>query len=251
MKTTIKMLSAAVAITALMAGCADPILPTPDFSYEPTEVKAYDLVTFTNMSTDADTYAWTFDVDASSTDENPTHTFMAAGTYTVKLVATNVDGESEIEKDIVVGEADKNYQIDDTTYNADADMFWYQSSMGGDPYLRLLTSVDGQDNPDLLKLYPNKGLNELPGTYTWDAENPAGTYDCGYTANYAGMSYDWTAVGKTGSGDLVITELETGVYKVEGEMILSIGSFNFMTGEFTETAAANLTVNYVGAITPL
>ena len=94
---------------------------------------------------------------------------------------------------------------------------------GSSAYIRLLTTVSGQDNPDLLKLYPNKGFNELPGTYTWDSENPEGTYDFGYTANYAGMAYDWTAIGKTGSQNLVITELATDVYKIELSGILSVG----------------------------
>jgi hypothetical protein len=169
----------------------------------------------------------------------------------VKLVATNAEGDDESEQNIIVSDPVNEYTIDDTTYTVDADMFWYQSGMGGDPYLRLLTTVSGQGNPDLLKLYPNKGLEELPGTYTWDPETPAGTFDLGYTAGYAGMRYIWTAIGKTGSGDLVITMVDAGVYKVEGEFILSIGSYDFTTGDFTETATATLTLNYVGGITSL
>jgi hypothetical protein len=65
------------------------------------------------------------------------------------------------------------------------------------------------------------------------------------------MSYSWTAIGKTGSGDLVITMVDAGVYKVEGEFVLSIGSYDFSTGDFTETATATLTLSYVGGITSL
>ena len=147
---------------------------------------------------------------------------------------------------------DNHYMLDGVKYEIDSVMFWYVSGMGGDPYIRLLTNVDGQDNPDLLKLYPNKGLNALPGTYTWDGEEaPAGTYDVGYTADYAGMQYEWTAIGKTGSDDLVITEDETGIYHVTGTMILSVGSYDWSTGEFTETGTKDLVLDYTGAITTL
>ena len=52
--------------------------------------------TFTDQSTDSDgtiaSRAWTFGDGATSTDQNPSHTFAAAGTYTVQLVATDDDG---------------------------------------------------------------------------------------------------------------------------------------------------------------
>ena len=144
---------------------------------------------------------------------------------------------------------DNHYMLDDVKHAITSDMFWYQSPMGGDPYLRLKTPENATDTvPDLLKLYPNKGLNELPGSYTWNSDKPAGSYDVGYTADYAGMSYEWTAIGKTGSGDLVIEETETGVYKITGTMILSVGTFDWSTGDFTETSTKTLKLNYLGVL---
>lgn len=249
MKNLMKLLSLAV-LTALMAGCAT--LPTTDFSFSPTDVIQYDEVTFTNMSLDADSYAWDFGDGSTSTEMSPTHVFKTAGTFTVKLVATNADGETPLEKTVTVSEHVSTYMLDDTEFTIDADMFWYQSSMGGDPYIRLLTTVSGQDNPDLLKLYPNKGLGELPNTYTFDnTDYGAGTYDCGYTANYAGFNYDWTAVGKTGSGSLVIEEVDTDVYRITGDMVLSVGDYNYSTGEFVEESTSDLSLDYIGGITAL
>lgn len=149
-------------------------------------------------------------------------------------------------------EFDNHYMLDDVKHSIVSDMFWYQSSMGGDPYLRLLTPENAEDTvPDLLKLYPNKGLNELAGTYTWNDTTPIGTYNSGYTADYAGFNYAWTAIGKTGSLDLVIEEVETGVYEITGDMIISVGSYDWSTGEFTEESTKTLTLNYKGAITAL
>jgi PKD repeat protein len=235
-----------------LSSCEDPILPTADFTFSPAEVEIYQEVTFTNTSSDSDSFAWDFGDGESSTEENPTHVYTTGGTYTVKLIASNIEGSETAIKDITVTVPANVYTLDDVQYDITTDMFWYQSAMpGSSAYIRLLTDVSGQDNPDLLKLYPNKGLNELPGTYTWDAENPEGTYDFGYTANYAGMAYDWTAIGKTGSQNLVVTELESGIYKIEMTGILSVGSYDFSTGEFTETGTKDLELFYLGAITPL
>ena len=151
------------------------------------------------------------------------------------------------------------YELDGIEYTIDSTMFWYQSGMGS-AYIRLLTSVDGQDNPDLLKLYPNMGIGDLPGTYTWDtgtsvmALTPveAEHYNVGFTSDYAGMKYEWTSMGKEGSGDLTITETKTGIYHIEGMMTLSVGEIDFMAGGiFTETGTKSLKLDYTGAITPL
>lgn len=254
MKKSMKLFLIVALFSAVMVGCKeDPVIPTAGFTYDPAEVTQYDEVTFTNSSTDAISYLWNFGDGETSTEMSPVHMFTAAGSVTVTLTATNADGDNDATASITVAEPVNAYEFGDTTYTIDAEMFWYQSGMGGDPYIRLLTTVAGQDNPDLLKLYPNKGLAELPGTYTWDDEKPAGSYDIGYTANYAGMAYDWTAIGKEGSGDLVITELVPGVYKFEVEADLAIGYYDFAAGGiFVETSPPSiLTLEYIGAVTPL
>lgn len=234
-----------------LTSCEDPILPTVDFSFSPTEVEIYDEVTFTNISTDADTYSWNFGDGESSTEENPKHTYKSGDTYIVTLTATNEDGSKEISNNVVVTVPANFYSLNDVTYDITTDFFWYQSSMGGDPYIRLLTDVMGQDNPDLIKLYPNSGVNTLPGTYSWDAAKPVNSYDAGYTADYAGMSFEWTAIGKTGSDNLIISELDTDVYRIEADIILSVGSYDYTTGVFTETGTKNFAIQYIGDITPL
>jgi PKD repeat protein len=46
-------------------------------------------VAFNNSSANATSYAWSFGDNSNSTEENPTHTYVAPGTYTVTLTATN------------------------------------------------------------------------------------------------------------------------------------------------------------------
>lgn len=69
--------------------------PTADFSFSPEEPTRGTTVTFTNQSTNADTYAWSSEPSGfSSTEASPTHVFEEAGTYEITLTATNEAGET-------------------------------------------------------------------------------------------------------------------------------------------------------------
>ena len=57
------------------------------------------VVTFTNVSKDAESYAWDFgDGSEISAEANPVHTYAAAGTYKVVLTATNKAGSDKMEE---------------------------------------------------------------------------------------------------------------------------------------------------------
>jgi PKD repeat protein len=66
-------------------------LPVPNFTYTTTN----NTVKFTNGSTNADTYAWTFGNGKTDITANPTHTFAQQDTYRVVLKATNGCGTKE------------------------------------------------------------------------------------------------------------------------------------------------------------
>lgn len=58
-------------------------------------VKAYDNLTFSNESQNAETYEWDFGDGTKSTETNPKHRFYQSGTYRVTLMATNAKGKSK------------------------------------------------------------------------------------------------------------------------------------------------------------
>ncbi|MDW5549603.1 PKD domain-containing protein [Methanosarcina sp.] len=69
--------------------------PTADFWGWPLSGKAPLKVKFTETSKGSPTsWKWDFGDGKSSTEKSPTHTYSAAGTYTVKLTATNAAGSS-------------------------------------------------------------------------------------------------------------------------------------------------------------
>ena len=69
--------------------------PLASFTATPTSGTAPLPVTFTDTSTGTPTsWSWSFGDGTTSTVQNPTHTFAAAGTYNVTLTATNAAGSN-------------------------------------------------------------------------------------------------------------------------------------------------------------
>ncbi|MFK8007954.1 MAG: S8 family serine peptidase [Saprospiraceae bacterium] len=65
-------------------------LPQADYTFSLSD----NTSTFSNASTNGDSYNWDFGDGMTSTDENPTHVYDAIGTYTVTLTITNDCGSS-------------------------------------------------------------------------------------------------------------------------------------------------------------
>jgi|GEM_PF-6041907 len=61
------------------------------------------IVTFTNISENGVSYSWDFgDGSPASTDQHPTHTYAASGTYTVTLTAEGQDGSESDTQEVTV-----------------------------------------------------------------------------------------------------------------------------------------------------
>ncbi len=73
--------------TAVTANFTSSQLPSPALTMQLTDSSS-------GGSSNATSWAWDFGDGQTSTSQNPSHTYSAAGTYTVKLVATNAAGFS-------------------------------------------------------------------------------------------------------------------------------------------------------------
>ncbi|MCB9245031.1 MAG: PKD domain-containing protein [Flavobacteriales bacterium] len=79
-------------------GCSDMMVKTVQVKVQPasaftaTTACAGTATMFTNNSTNANSYSWTFGDGNSSSAFEPKHTYAAAGTYTVTLKAMNANG---------------------------------------------------------------------------------------------------------------------------------------------------------------
>ncbi|MBK8721166.1 MAG: PKD domain-containing protein [Saprospiraceae bacterium] len=105
----IKWLSAGVKnITLTVYNGLDTIVITKSLTIKPSPVSSFsnlnngNTVDFTNTSTNANSYLWEFGDGTTSTDINPTHTYLSTGTYYVSLTSEGLCGTSKITKAIVL-----------------------------------------------------------------------------------------------------------------------------------------------------
>jgi PKD repeat protein len=82
-----------------LAGSGGIVAPLAAFSCTPLSGTAPLSITCTDASTNSPTsWSWTFGDGGSSTTQNPTRSYSAAGTYTVALTATNSGGSNTLTK---------------------------------------------------------------------------------------------------------------------------------------------------------
>ena len=99
MKKTMKGMLGVLLISMLMFSCKKEDPPVADFSADATDVFTGAVVTFTDLSTNnPTTWDWSFGDMTASTEQNPTHTYIEAGVYTVSLTTTNEGGSNTATK---------------------------------------------------------------------------------------------------------------------------------------------------------
>ncbi|MDH3323222.1 MAG: hypothetical protein OEM04_09545 [Flavobacteriaceae bacterium] len=261
MKTTLKTIflffTAAVMLTACSSDDKNP--PTAGFSLSDLEPVQWDVVAIASNPTAADEVVYTVSGGAYEMDGNSSIQFLEANEYTVTQTVTNGDGTDMTSLTVQVEAPQNKYALDKTDMMFNTNAYWYDATaMGGTVYIRILAEVSGQDNPNLIKLYPVSGTNPLQGTYSYNASGDVGTYDAGMTANYAGFSYDWTTSGE-GGDDLKIelvyedpNNSENNIYDISlSSYTLNYGNWNFSTYTFVSEGTKSFSVQYRGKIDPV
>lgn len=112
MNKTIKFFGiSAVFALLFMVSCTkeETANPVANFTFAPNDTIFYtDTLTFTNTSTDADSYLWNFGDGTTSTSANPTKlysddaVFGCDETFTITLTATKKGKTSTVSKNVVV-----------------------------------------------------------------------------------------------------------------------------------------------------
>ncbi len=134
--------------------------PTANFSGSPTSGVAPLAVNFTDSSTDAPTsWSWTFGDGGSSTDQNPSHSYTTAGTYSVSLTASNTYGSDGLTRTdyITVTEPSGGGDWVTITYD-DFESGWGNYQDGGNDCRRYTGGTYAWEGSDALNIQDNSGV---------------------------------------------------------------------------------------------
>jgi PKD repeat protein len=89
-----------ISIVILFQACYPE--PVADFEYSYTDNVAPAVVSFTNLSTDAEDFQWNFGDGNTSSAPDPVHTYENGGNFTISLKAKGRGGEATTSKSIQI-----------------------------------------------------------------------------------------------------------------------------------------------------
>ncbi|MFZ4411999.1 MAG: PKD domain-containing protein [Bacteroidales bacterium] len=150
-------------------------VPTVDFNYSGANKPAPATVSFSNYSTNSDSYFWDFGDNGTSSEQNPNHTFLSGGVYTVKLSANGSGGSSSTTKTLNIGAAFTKVSITQITLTLmpfiDGNGAGWDPSDGPDVYFKIsdLNNVVLYDATSASR-FNNVTLSSLP--IAWNLSTP-------------------------------------------------------------------------------
>lgn len=267
MKQTIKTILLLFTMSLIVTSCSDSEDSNPPiagFTLSSTDLVQWDSAKISNTSTssiEVESLTYTVSGGAYEIENNASIQFLAAGSYTVTQTIKNADGSASTSVNVNVAAPKNVYNLDGKELPIGTkdrpNFFWFDgTAQGGTLYLRMLGTVSGQTNPNLIKVLPVAGPNPIQANYTWSDSGDIGTYDVGMTANYAGFSYDWTTEGDQGeplSIKLIYkaSSSANNIYEITlPSYTLNYGNYNWAAGTFDSDGTKTLSISYRGKIDP-
>ncbi|GHM99510.1 hypothetical protein WSM22_10000 [Cytophagales bacterium WSM2-2] len=236
--------------------------PTADFAYDKTIKDCPPLVTsFTNKSSDASKWLWDFGDGQKANALNPVNSFLYPGTYTVSLVATDVNGctDQKIITNLIHVEGPTGVFINLNTLNCTNDTIRFSSKYSdvtsvqwdfGDGWIeqnrneivKHVYNTNGKVQPIVLLkdskgceviyrtdqemtvyLSPSAEINQTP-------QNPFEGEDVVFTTDHRGLDFSWNF----GAGS--IQEGDTASYAFDyGNQLVTLTMKDVSTGCITVT----------------
>jgi len=147
--------------------------PTADFVASQTTILVGGSIDFTDMSSSAENYAWTFEggTPGSSTEVNPTVTYNTVGTYDVSLTVTNGNGNDTETKTDYINVIDQQTSCDTSHYPLEGTPTIYITDDAGPPAVTGYLFGSNQYDMTAVAEYFNAndivGYNQVEGALIW------------------------------------------------------------------------------------
>ncbi len=220
-----------MALTAVILGSCSKD-PVPLFTIDKTEIYIGDVVSFTNQSSDADTYQWDFGDGKTSTEVNPIHSYESAGTYTVTLIASTKKNSSSYNMTLTVKRPNEfvvsntHYPVNnvvvlcDNRTEGEKDFIIYM--LNGEMYFDQ-NEKEFLGNGSMLEVYLYATSFET-GTYRIDDNNYPVLGTCEDVVAYINYSYPNGALERGANSGYVFVSKEGNNYIIEVDCLDDSGS---------------------------
>jgi PGF-pre-PGF domain-containing protein/uncharacterized repeat protein (TIGR01451 family) len=204
---TVSNVNGTDSIESIITVTEAPVLPVANFSSNVTSGFVPLSVQFTDSSENATAWNWDFGDGNSSADQNPLHIFSTAGTYTVNLTVSNVNGTDSKTTDITVSDYIYDYCIEKTVLDVSGNGSSANITKAGD-IVRYEVCVENKGNIDLTSISVNDSLINLTGPF--ETLNTNGILEVEehwhYTGNYTVTQED---LNNNGGGNGFINNTAT------------------------------------------
>jgi PKD repeat protein len=224
--------------------------PVAAFTFSPSSPLVNQTVQFTDTSTGAPTsWSWNFGDSGTSTLQNPTHAYAAAGPYTVTLTATNAGGPSQTTHTVTVSSTgpsptasftfspssplvSQTVQFTDTSTNSPTSWSWNFGDLGTSSvrnpthawsapgyYTVTLTATNGNGSNQTSRLVTVSSSGSAPiANFRFSPASPLVNQAVQFTDTSTGSPTSWSwNFGDTGTSALqnsTHTWVATGSYTV-------------------------------------
>jgi len=145
-------------------------IPISDFETNETFVLPNQPVSFTDISSNYPTsWVWDFGDGQTSTQQNPTHTYSANGTYNVSLIATNDQGSDTIIKSNYITVTNNVITYDNVNYFIHSSYISFGQNNSEGYYASSLSFrtdeiIESENSLDFGRLL-HSGFEDIVGTY--------------------------------------------------------------------------------------
>ena len=262
MRSYIKIISLFFITVLVLTSCSsnDENPPTAGFSLSDENPVQWDKVSIIDQSNKAGdiTYEIIGGEYSIETDQSSI-VFFEDNSYTVTQIISNSGGSDTFSVNIDVFSTNNKYILDGIELPLNNSAFWYDATnTGGTVYIRMLADVEGNDYPNLIKLFPVSGNNPIEATYIWGVNGDIGTYDAGVIYNWkGGYDFDWITKGENGQALTIELFYEDPYDSKNNAYIITLpsytlnyGHWNFLLNKFVKEGEKSFSLYYKGRIDP-
>lgn len=223
------ILNGSAILLVFLFGCQKP-MPVASFTMSKTSAKVNEVITFSNNSTEAISYVWDFGDGKSSTSNNPSHSYLTAGTFNIELTATGEGGTHAVSNSIVISynEPIAKFTIDPSPGNIKEEISFGNNSEYADSFTWDFGDSNSSTERNPTHIYTEEGIFTIVLTATGNGGTDTASENIeillpmniipGESAMDIALEERWLTVkNKLGSN-----------YQQRGPILLSSGSSSFV-----------------------